>query len=236
MAKLYIDKRVLKTPSNGNVLNLENYPSASDVIVANIEGSVTGNVTGNITGNVTGNLDGAVATTGSFGTVGTGVTESIAQLASNRYIITLTLTDVNTGTIAGAGNEDQGALLYTLPAGKMKLNIGSIASAGLTNTDGNVDADNGQIGVGSTLAAGTDGTLNVATEYNYLNTGGGAAGIFSNVTGTAADLEPNLANNGILIDAAAVRTVYLNVAATWSGAESVGVVANGTVVLDITTL
>ena len=195
------------------------------------------NVTGNITGNVTGNLTGQYSGGATFGTAGTGVTENVVRLGSNRYIVTLTLTDVNTGTIAPVGgNEDQGALIYTLPAGKMKLNVNSIASVGLTNTDGNVDADTGQIGIGNSLASGTDGFFNVPNEYVYLNTGGGAPANFTNVTGTATDLEPNISNNGIMILAANVRDVYLNVAANWSAGESVGVVANGTVVLDITTL
>jgi hypothetical protein len=192
-----------------------------DEMISELNADVTGNLTGSVTGG------------GTAGTVGTGVTQNVVSLG-NKRIVELTLTNVNTGTIAGAGAEDQGVLIYTLPAGDIQVHPTSIANIALTNTDGNIDADTPQIGVGTTVATGTDGSLNVGTEYEILNNGGGAAAVAPNITGTSIQLYSQTASG--FIPSASAHTLYLNVAHTWAGAESTGVVANGKIYLEFTIL
>lgn len=135
----------------------------------------------------------------------------------------LTLTNVNLGTIAGAANEATGALVYTLPAGNVQI-IGAYMAIELTNTDGNIDADTPDLGVGTTVASGAVAVLGGTAAFENIITGQTAGDVNGAATRALVDV-------ALQIDAAADRTVYLNVADGWAGAETTGVVANGNITL-----
>lgn len=136
----------------------------------------------------------------------------------------LTMIGLNLGAIAGAAAESTGALMYTFPAGAIVVHA-AYMTIGLTNTDGNIDADTPDLGVGTVVAAGANATLNLTAGAENIITGQTA----NNVTGTAE--VKTIANQVLAIEAADAHTVYLNVADTWAGAETTGVVAAGTVTL-----
>lgn len=136
----------------------------------------------------------------------------------------LTMIGLNLGAIAGAADESTGALMYTLPAGAIVVHA-AYMTIGLTNTDGNIDADTPDLGVGTAVAAGANATLNLTAGAENIITGQTA----NNVTGTAE--VKTVADQVLVIEAADAHTVYLNVADGWAGAETTGVVAAGTVTL-----
>lgn len=136
----------------------------------------------------------------------------------------LTMIGLNLGAIAGAAAESTGALMYTLPAGAIVVHA-AYMTIGLTNTDGNIDADTPDLGVGTVVAAGANATLNLTAGAENIITGQTA----NNVTGTAE--VKTVGDQVLVIEAADAHTVYLNVADTWAGAETTGVVAAGTVTL-----
>jgi len=177
------------------------------------------------------NIPAAAATDGNVGTgnMGGGVaTTESGTPAHHRTVLSFIL---DLGTIAGAAAEATGALLYTLPAGACVINS-AYMSVGLTNTDGAIDADTPDLGIGTTIGAGANATLDAV---------GGGAGeniltgqTVNNVTGTVE--VKTVGDQVLVVEAAGDHTIYLNVADTWAGAESVGVIATGTVVLDWTFL
>lgn len=170
------------------------------------------------------NGSGQLKSIGTNGTAGTGVTATEYGTPDFHKTV-LTLTDVNLGAIAGAAAEAAGALIYTLPAGKIVVRAASMNIA-LTNTDGNIDADTPDLGVGTTIGAGANATLNaVDAAAENIITGQTA----NNVTGTAE--VKTVGDQVLVIETAGDHTVHLNVADTWAGAETTGVVANGTVTL-----
>jgi len=144
--------------------------------------------------------------------------------ASNYYDVIFYFDEVNLGTVSGGVAEDIGIKLGDLPAGYILIKD-CIASLSFTNSDGNIDADTPQFGIGTTQAAGATGSLG-ATEYNILD---GTAGL-ADVNGAVNDFASGSLD--LEITRAATRPVYLNLADTWAaGGESSGILASGTVLL-----
>jgi hypothetical protein len=138
---------------------------------------------------------------------------------------TLTLTNINFATVVpGAGALAFGELLYTFPAGNVVVTacnynviVTSTVLPEACATDG---------GIGTTLAAGAFPTLNLAGA-GAENIVTGQAGVVDGATATLA-----LISNQILsVPTANPHIVHLNIAATWSAAETISV-TTGTVVLD----
>jgi len=138
---------------------------------------------------------------------------------------TITVKGLNLGAIAGAANEATGALAYTLPAGAIVVKS-AYMSIGLTNTDGNIDADTPDLGIGTTVASGAVAVLSGTAAFENILTGQTAG----DVTGTAT--VKTVADQILVIEASGDHTVYLNIADGWAGAETTGVVATGTIVLE----
>lgn len=136
----------------------------------------------------------------------------------------LTVSNLDLGAIAAAANEATGALVYTLPAGNIQV-VGAFMSIALTNSDGNIDADTPDVGVGTTVGSGAQALLSgVGAAAENIITGTTAA----DVTGTAT--VTSVADIALQIAPAGDHTVYLNVADGWAGAET-GVIANGTITM-----
>lgn len=162
------------------------------------------------------------------GTAGTGVTaDEVGDGASGTTH--LTLNNINLGTIAGAANEAIGALIYTLPNGPIVIEAAYI-NIDLTNTDGNIDADTPDLGIGTAQASGENALLSDvgATSENIMT-----GQTMDDVTGTN---EKKTVSNFLVVEESDDHTIYLNAADGWSGAESVGVVANGSIVFKWTRL
>lgn len=176
---------------------------------------------------------GVVKNTQNVGVLGTGVT-AVEAGDGMHHVTTLTLTDVDLGAIAGAGNLAVGALIYTFPAGVHKHSV-TYSSVSLTG-DAAIQADTPDCGLGSVIGSGAVAVLGgTATFEDYV--GGSAA---ADCNGTALTVGPTGAtagiHTGISLNAAGdTKTLHYNAAANWSGA-SAALLANGTVVLEWTTL
>jgi len=173
---------------------------------------------------------GAVLTDLTVGTAnGTVVAEEYGDGRSHTTVLTLTAEAVPGP--AGGGNEDMGYLLYTFPAGAHvhEVTYMDVALQG----GGVVDADTPEVGIGSVIAAGASATL-AGTEMDYVT-----AQVATDCSGTATVAGPLGATAGVLTGislntAANAKTVHLNYADNWAGADTLA--ATGTVVLKWTSM
>lgn len=146
----------------------------------------------------------------------------------------LTLTNAALVALTGIGAEATGTLIYTFPAG---VHFHSVTSHSVAlQGGGTVDADTPELGIGSTLASGANATLGAAGATTEDYTEGTAV---ANCSGTALVRGPLGAtagiHTGISLNAAAdAKTVYLNAADTWAGADTL--TASGTVIIKWTIL
>jgi hypothetical protein len=174
---------------------------------------------------------GEIQNTQNVGTAGTGVTAE--EFGDGRQHTTVLDISGVTFTVAAAANEAIGALVYTFPAG-VHLHKISYMDVALQGT-GTVDADTPEVGIGSTEATGAHAILSdvAATAEDYI-TGTAAA----DCNGTATEVVSVAvagALAGISVNAAAdTKTVYLNLAAGWNGADTL--TTAGEIVLEWTTL
>jgi len=117
---------------------------------------------------------------------------------------------------AVTGSLSVGLLAYTFPAGVHALKSSRIAVA-LTAADGNNDDDTPEIGLGDTIGSGANTQLSsVAASENILT-----GQVMDDCSGTVEDKTILQATAGHLInEAAGTKTLYLNVADGWAGAEA----------------
>jgi len=156
------------------------------------------------------------------GTAGTGVT--IREYGEGRNHLTkLTFSGITVDAVAGAASEAIGVLLYTLPAGVIKVKS-AYMSIGLTNTDTTIDADTPDMGLGTVIGTGAVATLDGTATFEDILTGQ----TVNNCTGTA---EVKTVHAELTIETGAAHTVHLNVADGWAGSET-ALVATGTVVIE----
>lgn len=159
------------------------------------------------------------------GTAGTNVTE--VTYGDGRNMVTvLTLTNVSY-TVAAAANEAIGNLIYTFPAGAHIHEVMNMSVA--LQGGGTVDADTPVIGIGSVEATGAVAVLNgTATFMDYIteqtaaDCGGTAT---TKMTAATAGYGTGISLN----ESGDAKTVYLNIADGWAGADTV--LASGTVVI-----
>jgi hypothetical protein len=138
---------------------------------------------------------------------------------------TLAITGVSFATVVpGAGALAFGELLYTLPAGNIVVTSCSYRATMTSTVLPEACATDG--GVGTGLAAGAFATLNLAGA-GAENIVTGQAGLVDGATATTA----LISNQVLSVATADAHTVYLNVAATWSAAETISITA-GSVVID----
>jgi hypothetical protein len=131
--------------------------------------------------------------------------------------------------IAGGANLAVGKLIYTLPAGAIVVDS-AYMSVGITQTQGNINADTPDVGIGTTIGAGVQAVLSgVGAAAENIITGQTAA----NCTGTATvKTATPTAGVPIVIEAAGDHTVYLNVADGWAASGDAAASLVGTVVLN----
>ena len=214
---------------------------AAGEFIVGTDGSPAGNAKVTMSGD--GNLNGSgvltvqnlgpnVTAQASGGTPEAGITPMEYGDAYN-HVTVLSFTDLVVPGPSGAANEALGALLYTFPAG---AHVHTVTGFGIAlQGGGTVNADTPVIGIGSVLANGAVPVLNgTATFMDYVTEQSAADcnGTTTNVGPIAATAGPL---TGISLNGPAdAKTVYLNYADGWAGADTL--LASGGVVIKWTTL
>lgn len=162
------------------------------------------------------------------GTPATGVTA--VEWGNDYHRQTILTVNSVLPAIAGGANLGVGKLLYTFPAGRILVNSAGM-SMGVTQTEGHINADTPDAGLGTVIASGAVAVLGgTATFENLIN---GAA--MANCTGTAL-VSGNVPTAGVpfLIAAADAHTVHFNIADGWAASGDAAAILQGVVVLDWT--
>ena len=166
----------------------------------------------------------------SVGTSGTGVT-AVHQGSGRNIITVLTLSGQTLDPPTAAAAEAHGHLLYTFPTGAHfhEVTYMSIALQG----GGVVNTDTPNIGIGSVVASGAVSVLGGTATFEDYITGQTASDCNGTVTGTvtvAMTAATAGYGTGISLNvAASTKTVCLNYADTWAGADTL--TATGTVTI-----
>lgn len=136
------------------------------------------------------------------------------------YTTVLTLTDVSFA-VAAEADEAIGAITATFPNGAHSLSV-SYMNISLQG-GGVVDADTPDVGLGTVEATGAVSVLGGTASFEDIIDGQTATDCDG--TATTALLKPD----NELSTSEDAKTVYLNIAASWSGEDTV--LASGTIVL-----
>lgn len=128
------------------------------------------------------------------------------------------------GAIAGGANLAVGRLIYTFPAGNIRIFTACLKSVAITQTQGNINADTPVVGLGTVIASGAVALLNgTATFENIL---AGQALADCNGTGKIAAVASTLT-----VLSTAAHTVHLNVADGWAASGDTGALISGDVII-----
>lgn len=179
--------------------------------------------------------DNDVTTDGVFPRVTSFIAASGTTVVTNgcgrNFTTSITLATTTIG-IAGAAAEGNGVLIGTFPAG---VHTHSITYMDVTlQGTGTVDTDTPDVGIGSVIATGAVATLDGTPTFEDYITGQTATDC--NGTATVAQLGATAGlMTGISLNAVGdVKALYLNVADTWAGADTI--TATGTVTLQWTVM
>lgn len=160
-----------------------------------------------------------------LGTPGVGVTAvEVGDGRTHTSILTVAST---LPAIAGGASLGVGKLLYTLPAGAQFIEA-SRMSLGITQTQGNINANAPKVGLGTVIASGVVSVLNGTATFMNIITEQTAA----NCTGTATvKAALPTAGNDFVTEEAGAKTIYFNAAAAWSAGGDAAALLAGTVAL-----
>lgn len=139
--------------------------------------------------------------------------------AGRRTVIDLT--GLTLPDIAGGADLAVGRLIYTFPAGNIKV-IGSSISVALKHTQTNVSADTPDLGLGTTIASGAVAVLGGTAAFENIMTGQTMNDCNGTVEATAVATE-------LLILSGDSHGLYLNVADGWAASGDDGIIVSGTV-------
>jgi hypothetical protein len=161
------------------------------------------------------------------GTAGTGFTAAEYGNDFNRQ--TFLTVDTVLPAIAGGANLAVGKLAYTFPAGAIQIDSAWF-SLGITQTQGNINADTPEVGLGTVIASGAVAVLGGTATFENIIIGDGAA---ANCTGTpTVKQQIPTANVPLIIAAAGAHTVYVNVADGWATSGDAGALLAGSILLN----
>jgi hypothetical protein len=155
-----------------------------------------------------------------LGTAGADAT--VVEYGGKDFHKTVITLDGAFGAIAGGAALALGNLIYTFPAGVIRVNSVAVNTLAIQQTEGNVDADTPEIGIGSTIGTGVAATLATTTD-DILP---GVA--ITDCDGTAI---LRVASSTFTMLAAAAHTVHLNVADTWAASGDAALGFTGEVVI-----
>lgn len=162
-------------------------------------------------------------TTKNIGTVATGST--VVEYGDGYDHTSVITVNTTLPSIAGGAALALGKLLYTFPAGALVEKV-SYMSLAITQTQGNINANTPDVGLGTLLASGVNATLAaVGAGTTNIN----SKSVAANCTGTATVNIDTLLTN---IFSANNHTMYFNCAATWAASGDSAALLTGTVVVN----
>ena len=165
-----------------------------------------------------------VQTAAGIGAANTGTTA--VEYGLSKHHVTVLTVNTTLGAIVGGASLGLGKLIYTMPAGAVAL-WGATMSVAITQTQGHINADTPDVGLGVVVASGANALLSDCPAGSETILTGQTA---SNCTGTAT--VKTMVTTPIAMEAGAAHTVYLNVADGWAASGDAGALLVGTVVLD----
>lgn len=160
--------------------------------------------------------------TANAGTANTGTTST--EYGDGIHHKTTLAISTTLPAIAGGAALAVGKLIYTFPAGVIVVNSAYMSMA-ITQTQGNINANTPDVGLGTTIGSGVVSVLGGTPAFENLLTGQTAA----NCTGTAT---VKGVGDQLVIAAANDHTLYFNAAATWAASGDSAAILTGTVVID----
>ena len=167
-----------------------------------------------------------VITSGNVGAAAAG--SAAVEYGDSRLHQTVLTVNTTLPAIAGGANLGVGKLLYTFPAGAIVVES-AYMSLGITQTQGNINADTPDGGLGTVIASGVVATLDGTATFENIITGQ----TFNNCTGTAeVKTAIPTANVPFVIEAADAHTVHFNVADGWAASGDAAALLAGTVVIN----
>ena len=167
----------------------------------------------------------------SAGTAGVGVT-AVTHGDGYNMVTVLTMAGAVLPAITGGGAQAVGLKVFTFPAGVTRAKCTHM-DIGITQSEGNIDADTPEVGVGSDIATGAVSVLNGTTEFDdYV-----VEQTATNCTGTKTDKSEDTSPAGLkLNEAGGNKTVHLNVADTWAASGDLAATLSGDIHLEWTFL
>ncbi len=165
----------------------------------------------------------------SDGTAGVGVT-AVTHGDGYNMVTVLTLAGV-LPTITGGGAQAVGLKVFTFPSGTTRVKCTRMNVA-ITQSDGNINADQPEVGIGSVIATGSVSVLNGTTEFDDYVVEQTAA----NCTGTATEKAEDTVGAGLKLNEAGVKTVHFNAADIWAASGDAAAIVSGEIHLEWTFL
>ncbi len=166
--------------------------------------------------------DQASTTSVNVGTVAAGVTAvENGDGVHHQTVLTLATT---LPAIVGGTNLAVGKLIYTFPAGAINIRATSI-SVSVTQTEGNINADAPDGGIGTVIASGAVVVLGGTATFENLLTGQ----TFDDCNGTS---EVKTLATSLVIEAADAHTVHFNIADGWAASGDLAAILAGTVTIE----
>lgn len=156
------------------------------------------------------------------GTAETGTTA--VEYGDGRQHTTVLTVSSTLPSIAGGAALSVGKLLYTFPAGAIVVDK-AYMSIGITQSQGNINADTPDVGLGTVIAAGANALLSDTAGAENILTGQTA----NNCTGTAE--VKTVGDQILVIEAGGAHTLYFNAADEWAASGDAAAAIAGTVVI-----
>lgn len=143
----------------------------------------------------------------------------------NNHTTTLTLAGV-LPAITGGVDQAIGLLIYTFPDGAIVINHAYI-TVGITQSEGNINADTPEVGLGTVIGTGVVAVL--STTLEDILTGQVAA----NCTGTAT-VKTAIPTAAVpfIIETGDAHTLHFNAADGWAASGDLAATVAGTVIID----
>lgn len=162
---------------------------------------------------------------GNLGVAAAGVrAEEFGDKYNHTTVLTFEGSSAVLPAIAGGANLAVGKLLYTLPAGAVVVEAARLKDVAITQTEGNIDADTPDVGLGTTVASGVVAVLSGTAAFENILTGQ----TFTDCNGTAEDVA---VGTQLVIQHDGDKTIYLNAADGWAASGDAGAVLSGQVVI-----
>ena len=170
--------------------------------------------------------DAAASNSVSVGTVNATYGTVVEEGNGSFHKSTITLSGAFSA-IAGGANLAVGRLIYTLPAGVIKINSVFLNGLALQETQSNINTDTPDVGIGTTIGSGAVALLNGTPAFEDMLTGQ----TFTDCDGTAERVGVPTPLADAIITAIDNHTVYLNIADGWAVGGDAALGFSGDVVI-----